>query len=284
MRLRSALERFVVQLRANGRSVHTIDQYERHIRSLDEWLRSTRRSRDVRSMTATTLAAFLTSPAARSRPDGQPRKEVSVNALRSSLRVFFQFVHASGYSNRNAAVLIRRARCASPPPRALPEADCQRLLATLAAAKDSVARRDHLLFRILYTMGLRLGTALALDVRDVDLTAGVIELRCMKGSRPDRVAIPRALHRQLRAVIASRAQGPLFPGTAGRPMSARHARRRLHVWLQRAGARRASPHGLRHSYAQSVYQRTGDLLRVQVALRHRSVGSSAIYARLPDVR
>ena len=38
MRLADALDRFVVQLEADGRSPHTIGQYRRHVALLGSWL------------------------------------------------------------------------------------------------------------------------------------------------------------------------------------------------------------------------------------------------------
>lgn len=279
MRLLSALDRFVVQLRADGRSVHTIDQYRRYVRALDGWLRQTRRIRDVRRITAETLAEFLGSPVARTRPDGQPKREVSVNALRSALRTFFAYCHAADYAPRNAAQLIRRARCASPPPRALSESEARRLVTTLKAAHGQLARRDELLFRLLLETGIRLGTALALDVSDVNVATGEITLRRMKGDRPDAVAVPHSLRRALESQLSARHTGPLFSAGARIRLSARQARRRLADWLRRAGVQRhASPHALRHTHAMRLYRRSRDLIAVQRSLHHRSIASAARYA------
>ena len=44
MKLEDALRRYVTQLRANGRSPHTIGQAQRHIRLLLRWLEQERRS------------------------------------------------------------------------------------------------------------------------------------------------------------------------------------------------------------------------------------------------
>ena len=38
MQLQDALDRFVLQLEADGRSPHTIKQYRRHISALARWL------------------------------------------------------------------------------------------------------------------------------------------------------------------------------------------------------------------------------------------------------
>jgi len=277
MRVTAVLAKYLVQLQADGRSPYWQSQIERHVRFFDRWLCEHRMPRDVRRLNHEHLARFLSSPEANTRLDGRPKKTTSTNCLRSSVKVFFGYVHASGVSPRNAAALVRRARCASPPPRALPEADCKRLMATLAAAKGPVAQRDHLLFRMLLELGLRVGSAVAIRIEDVDLRAGELTLRCMKNDRPDSVLIPKSLRPLLRAAIADQANGPLFHGHGGRPLSGRHARRRLAIWSQRAGARRATPHQLRHSAAARIYRATGDILAVRDFLRHRSISSTTAY-------
>lgn len=281
MRVLSVLDRYLVQLKADGRSPYWQSQVGRHIRFLDQWLRDHRLPRDVRRITHEHVAQFLSSPEANTRRDGRPKKTTSTNCLRSSVKVFFGYAHAAGHSPRNAAALVRRARCASPPPRALPEADCKRLLATLAKAEGPHAQRDYLLFNLLYTMGLRIGSALAIDVRDVDLTTGELTLTTVKNDRPDRMPIPKSLGPQLRAALAGRTEGPLFRGQAGRPLCGRHVRRRLEIWSKRAGIRRAAPHQLRHTAAARTYRSTGDILAVRDFLGHRSIASSTVYLRSP---
>jgi integrase/recombinase XerC len=66
-------------------------------------------------------------------------------------------------------------------------------------------------------------------------------------------------------------------------MSARHVQRRLAPWCNRAGiGRHIKPHDLCHSFAIGLYKRTRDLLLVQQALRHRSIASTTVYARLSE--
>jgi site-specific recombinase XerD len=83
------------------------------------------------------------------------------------------------------------------------------------------------------------------------------------------------------ARIAS--EGLLFPGTDGRPLTRRQAGRRIARWARTAGlAGRVSAHALRHTLATRVYGKTRDILLVQAALGHRSVSSSAVYARADE--
>jgi len=279
MRLEDALERFVVQLAADGRSPHTIAQYRRHVGLLARWLAQGGRGDGVDELSHDTLARFLAAPEARRARLGGEKKATSMNALRSSLRAFFSYVHAAGWSRQNPARLIRRAHCAGPPPRGLGDQDRERLLSTLEAAQGAGARRDYLLFHLLLATGMRLSAALALTEGDVELERAEVTVRRAKGQRVEHVVLGPQIREHLAGYLEGRRPGPLFPGRDGGPITRRHAARRLAVWMQRAGCRgRAHPHALRHDFACRLYRRTGDVLLVQQALGHRSISSTTAYA------
>jgi site-specific recombinase XerC len=285
MRLEEALSRYLTQIKADGRSPHTAGQYRRHITLLAAWLRGRGHGGEVEEIDHETLAQFLASDAARTRPDGKTKKAASTNALRTSLRTFFRYAHEAGYTRSNPARLIRRALCGVPPPRAMSDEEQGRLLLALAQGKGRIAERDHALFALMLGSGIRLGSALALETRDVDLERGELTLRCTKGDVPTSVPLSRAVREHLRSYINGRGDGPLFTGRDGGAMCARHTQRRLAIWCQRAGVgRRISPHDLRHSFAIRLYRRTRDLLLVQQALRHRSIASTTVYARCDEGR
>lgn len=54
------------------------------------------------------------------------------------------------------------------------------------------------------------------------------------------------------------------------------------MWCRRAGIRRASPHSLRHTFALRILRKTGDLSIAQLALAHRSITSTVVYAQADD--
>jgi len=283
MKILDALDRYLTQIRADGRSEHTAGQYRRHITLLATWLAQRHHSGEVEVIDHETLAAFLASPAARERPDHKTKKATSANALRTSLRTFFRYAHEAGYTRSNPARLIRRALCAPPPPRAMSDDEAGRLLLALSKGTGPEAKRDHALFALMLGSGIRLGSALGLEVGDVDLERGELQLRRTKGDVPTSVPMARSVRDHLRTYIEGRAAGPLFPGRNGRAMCARHVQRRLALWCGRAGiGRHVNPHSLRHTFAIGLYRRTRDLLVVQAALRHRSIVSTTVYARTND--
>jgi site-specific recombinase XerD len=279
MDIEEALSRYLTQLGADGRSPHTAGQYQRHIALLGSWLHEHGRSAVVEEIDHETLAQFLSSPSARTRPDGKTKKATSANALRTSLRTFFRYAHEAGYVRSNPARLVRRALCGTPPIRALSEEEQGRLLLALDQGKGPAAERDRMLFVLMLGSGIRVGSALALEVGDVDLERGELQLRTTKGNVPTSVPLSRAICDHLRGYVAGRTSGPLFP------ISSRHAQRRLELWCKRAGIEhRVRPHDLRHSFAIRIYRKTRDLLLVQQALRHRSIASTTVYARCDESR
>lgn len=278
MDLQAALQGFLRQLAADGRSPHTIGQYRRHGTALANWLAANGRSSAVVDLTPDVLARFFADGAARTSCRGGPKKAVSLNAMRTSIRCFATHLHDAGLVVANPARLLRRARCAPPPPRALHVDEQARLRAVLADGTGPEAERDRVLVELLLGTGIRIGSALALDVGDVDFDHAEITLRRTKNDRPVVVLLPKGLAEDLQRFVAGR-DGPVFRAGARR-VSMRHAQRRLAGWFAAAGIRGRSAHALRHSYATGLLAKTGDLRLVQAALNHASIVSTTIYAQV----
>jgi len=69
------------------------------------------------------------------------------------------------------------------------------------------------------------------------------------------------------------------------PMTARHARRRIREWFDRARINSgASPHSLRHSFAMRLLNHTGCILTVKAALHHSAITSTMTYLECSDGR
>ena len=284
MQIEDALACFETQLKADGRSVLTQKSYRRHLHALVRWTAGERLSGHVEDLRHEHLASFLASPVTNTRPDGGKKTATSMNALRSSVRVFFRYLHEAGFVEVNPARLIKRAITTPSPPRALTRHEEERLLAVLAAAKGNEEERDAVLFRLLLGSGLRLSSALGLDVESVDLDEGVMCVRT-KRDRKEQVFMAGRVRAELRAFIGERTSGPLFAYRTGRSISPRHAQRRFRALRERAGlSETISPHGLRHTFATRLLERTHDISLVQAALGHRSIASTLVYARVDHRR
>lgn len=283
--IEQALDRFLLQLAADGRSEHTIAQYRRHVRLLGRWLSDQKEGGDLGALAPEVVARFMISKDARNRPDGEPKKPTAVNALRTSVRCFCAYLRDAGLVESNPAMLLRRAICSSRRSRALDETEVERLVAVLQEGQDEPAVRDRVLFTLMLATGIRIGSALGLDVEDVDLERSELLLRRAKGSRVDRVFMPQEIMPGLAALVAQRGTGPVFKNAGGLRVTARHANRRLAQLFDRAGIRRVhGTHCLRHTFGTRLYGRTGDVLLVKEALCHRSVASTTTYAAVAESR
>ncbi|MBL8896879.1 MAG: tyrosine-type recombinase/integrase, partial [Planctomycetes bacterium] len=265
MHLNDAIAAFQLQLEADGRSIHTRRQYARHLRLLGAWLDANDIEPELEQISTSVVARFLVSDAARRTVDGAAKMATSTNALRTSVRVFFQHCELAGYVARSPGMLVRRARCGEPPPRALSDGEVERLLEVAAKGEP----RDELLVRLLLGTGLRLGEALALEVEDVDLERGTISVRRAKNDRPRTAFVPAELVPRLAAWMRD-LEWRLFS------ISGRHAQRVIERMAREAGVV-ASAHALRHTAAMRVYARTGDLGVVQRVLGHASVATTVRY-------
>ena len=267
-----ALALYLTQLKANGRSSHTVAQIQRHVLAFERWLAG-------RAATHQFVAGFLASDSVRLRADGGPREASSSNAIRSSLRGYLRYLHQAGLAAEDAGRFVQRARVRPPRPRALPDRDAEKLLAALESATTPSERRDRALFVTLLRTGMRIGSAVALNVDDVDLVAAEVTIRQLKGGGTDVLPISPAVVAILSEHVGGRTSGPLFLSAHGVRVGARHVTRRLAMWCERAGVAVVSPHALRHAHGQAIYERTHDLAVVAAALSHRSVASSQVYAR-----
>ena len=283
MQLQVALQGFLLQLQADGRSPHTVAQYRRHGTALANWLATTGADTDVAALTPETLARFFASDAARTSCRGGAKKATSANAMRTSVRCLAKHLHDAGLVATNPARLLRRARCAPPPPKALRDDEQKRLLTVLAAATGPEAERDRMLIELLLGTGVRIGSAIALDIEDLDLAHGELTLRTTKNDRPITAVLPAAIAEKLKVFLGTRTTGPVFLAGDHR-VSIRHVQRRIGGWLKAAGITGRSAHAFRHTFACRVYSATGDLQVTQAALGHASIASTVIYAKVDKSR
>lgn len=281
MEIAHALRRYVEQLHANGAADSTRAQVERQVGKLARWLAAERGVTDIAKVAPEDVAAFLASDAVRKRETGGARKVTSTNVFRTTLRCFFRFAADAGLAPANAARLVKLARCPAPKPKPINDADVVKLLAVLDAAVTPSELRDRAMFRTMLATGIRLASAIGLDVSDFDATEATLRLRTLKNGGEDVAYLNDATVALLRAHVGARRDGPLFPAPHGGRLAANSVRARLALWATRAGIEPIHPHRLRHTRGSALYAATGDLLLVSRALTHRSLASTQIYARVP---
>jgi site-specific recombinase XerD len=137
---------------------------------------------------------------------------------------------------------------------------------------------------VLYGAGLRIAEALALEVSDIDGARGVLRIRHGKGNRAREAKLSPSLYASLRSYWAA-VRPPLpylfaSPRT-GRPPLQETVARALELAAEQAGITKyVRAHTLRHSFATHLLDAGTDVRVIQVLLGHRSLKTTARYARV----
>lgn len=225
--------------------------------------------------------------AGRGTPDGRARSRARrVSALRS----FFQYLTLRHGLSASALRQMKAPRTRKRLPRPLSRDIARAAPVEMAslALHPLCAARDEALFTLLYGAGLRIGEALALNVRDCD-RAAESGLRVLGKGGKERI-VP-LLPGVLKTLHAWRSQhpcplpdAPLFVGLRGKRLQAAVARRVMQSWRDQSGLdSSATPHALRHSFATHLLEGGADLRAIQELLGHASLSTTQSYT-LADER
>ena len=146
--------------------------------------------------------------------------------------------------------------------------------------------RNRALIAVLWRCGLRVGEALALEPRDVDLEAGTVRVRHGKGDRSRTVGVDdgtqallaRWLDRRQRLGVNGRRR--LFCKLDGGPLAQSYVRHLLRRLADKQGIeRRVHPHALRHSYAAELAREGVPMNVLRDALGHSRLATTDRYLR-----
>ncbi len=182
---------------------------------------------------------------------------------------------------------IRAPKAPATLPKALSPEAAQRLLEADTGG-EAPLQRDHAMFELLYSSGLRLAELVALDLDDgrLDLQAGEVTVTG-KGRKTRSVPIGSkaraalATWLRVRGTLARPQERALFVGARGGRIAPGVVQRRLRLWGLRQGIdARVHPHVLRHSFATHLLQSSQDLRAVQEMLGHASISTTQIYTHL----
>jgi integrase/recombinase XerD len=203
----------------------------------------------------------------------------------AALRSFLRFLHLEGVVTGPLAQVVPRVavRKNTGLPRGLEPAVVRQLLAS-CDRQSGRGRRDHAILMVLARLGLRAGEVARLSLDDFDWRAGVVTVHG-KGGRSDRLPLPSdvgdAIVDYLRCRPKAVCRNVFLRAVApAHPLSPPGVTWVVYDACNRAGVPRVGAHRLRHTLATDVLRGGGSLVEVAQVLRHVSVSTSAIYAKV----
>jgi integrase/recombinase XerD len=266
-----------------GLSRNTLEAYRSDLLQFGAWLGE----RDLDALEAghAELSEFLAALAAGR--DGRPAAATTVQRKVACLRSFYRHLRREELLSADPTKDLRAPKRSQRLPQVLSREEVAHLLGQ-PRGDDPASRRDRALLELMYACGLRASEAIDLEVRDVDLDAGVLRARG-KGSKERLVPVgSRALdamrvwlERGRPPLVGLREEPQLFVNQRGGGLTRQGLYKIVQRHARTAGlADRMSPHTLRHTFATHLLAGGCDLRSVQEMLGHADIATTQIYTHL----
>lgn len=142
--------------------------------------------------------------------------------------------------------------------------------------------KHRTLLILIYSSGLRIGEALNLRIKDIDVDRRQIYIRNGKGRKDRHVVMAESFIPLLYNYLTSYKPHDLFiEGKDGKEYSASSVRSVLKLACRRAKIRKhVTPHTLRHSFATHMLENGIDLRHIQALLGHSRPETTMIYTHV----
>jgi integrase/recombinase XerC len=173
-------------------------------------------------------------------------------------------------------------------PRGLKPDEVHRLLASFNASLPS-PKRGYAIVRCALDLGLRANEIAYLQLTDIDWRAGTVTLNYTKARRQATLPLPVVVGQALADYVRFERPKTTNPAVFVRilpprdqPISVNVIRRVIRDAYHRIGITHGRTHALRHTLACNLINQGSSLKEVADVLRHRSLNTSVIYAKLDN--
>ncbi len=204
----------------------------------------------------------------------------------ASIKNFYRYLISEGLVDENPAMDLVPEKAEHKLPQILTGKEVE-LLLEQPECTDLKGYRDRAMLELLYATGIRVSELIALNVSDVNFSAGIV--RC-RGHEKERViplypAAVRALKEYVEFIrpkmIASADESSLFVNVSGERMSRQGFWKIIKTYQTKAGIEKTiTPHTLRHSFAAHLLENGADLRSIQEMLGHADISSTQVYSQL----
>lgn len=266
----SLYRQHVSALRRQGKAASTIDVYSRALRRVTEYW-DTPPDSLTRDQLETYFEALV-----------QTHSWSTVKVDRNGLQFFYQHILRKDWQWVDIVKPPKRTTL----PDLLTQAEIEKLI------NGTRELRYQTFILAAYSMGLRLGEVLSLQIRDIDSARMKVHVRQSKGNKDRFVLLPALTLSALRRYWASHRNAKwLFPAgqsieeraraTAPQPRGSQQ--KAFKAILHSCGIRKAAtPHTLRHCYGAHLVEAGINLRAIQHQMGHESPRTTALYTQLTE--
>lgn len=261
-----------------GLAKNSLESYEHDLSKLRAW--TEKNNFDLVQLTRQDLREWMIDLGRSKLSDNSKRRLISV------LRGFYKFLIIDGHIDKNPAEDLAAPQKGFYLPNFLNQADIESLLSAPDVSTET-GLRDKAILELMYASGLRVSEVVTLQIKDVDLDAGILTCKG-KGSKTRRVPVGSSAVEWLKSYLAFRRNKGgvevenLFVSPLGRPVNRQMIFLFIKQYAAKCGLKDVSPHTLRHSFATHLVQNRADIRSVQQMLGHADISTTQIYTHMTD--
>jgi integrase/recombinase XerC len=271
------LDAYCTHLRSERQvSPHTLNAYRRDLNKVVAYCKQAQVA-GWAELDIQHLRSFV----ARQHQHGQSPR--SLARLLSAVRGLYQYLNREGICQHDPASGLTPPKGERRLPKTL---DTDRTAQLLDGAVEDgfLALRDQAILELLYSSGLRLSELTGLNLDQLDLGAGLVQV-LGKGSKTRVLPVGSKARKALEAWLPLRAMtqpqdDAVFVSQKGKRLGPRAIQMRLQAAGERELGQNLHPHMLRHSFASHLLESSQDLRAVQELLGHADIKTTQIYTHL----
>ncbi len=214
------------------------------------------------------------------------KSDATVKRNLASLRAFYGYATAGGESMSDPTVNLESPSLVRKEPKILTSREVERLISA-PDLKTPKGRRDRAMLEVLYASGIKVSELIALDIRDVNTSAGFLHSR---GGRHERIlpmgqlaseAVTRYLQNGRDTLLGEKQCDALFLNYNGERMTRQGFWKIIRGYKEKAGIKSdLTPQILRNSFAVHLLENGADLAAIQEMLGHSDISTTRVYSRL----
>lgn len=210
----------------------------------------------------------------------------TINRIISAVKGFIKYRLRGGLKDSASILEIESLKKGQYLPLFLFENELSQLLDFPCRKRDDF--RDHLLFELIFSTGLRVSEAVSLNISSPDMQTRQIKV-LGKGDKERIVLFSRKCGESLNYYLEQvreqfkpvSGEEALFLNFQGKRLTARGVNYLLDKRVkERALVKKISAHALRHSFATSLLKNGADIRTVQTLLGHSQLSTTQIYTHL----
>lgn len=209
-----------------------------------------------------------------------------------ALKSFFVFLYKTGVISKNPAeALPNMQKKSSKKIEPVSAKEAFRLLGAVDRS-DWLGRRNHLIFAILWCLGLRISELTRLQVESFEQEhdpvnkIGLLRVRG-KNKKQRALFVVDSLYDELCSYLddplsPKEAFEPLFPTNKGKTISNSRIQKLMKAYVKKAGIQSTiTPHILRHTFATEMYCQGVPFSAIQAMMGHERKEETSLYIHVP---